>query len=169
MGLLDLVEEHHAVGLAAHRIRKLPALAVANVAGRRANQARGGVALLELRHVNLDQAFLGAEHELGQRLGQLGLAHARGAKEDKAADRPLRILEAGARAAHRLGDGDGRLLLADHTVVQELFHLHQAQCLVALQARHGDARPHAYHLGDILLGDVGPLGDAVVAGVGAHL
>ena len=102
--LLDLVEQDHGVGLAADRLGQLAALFVADVAGRRADQRRHVVPLHELGHVDLDQRVLGAEHELGQRLGQLGLADAGGAEEDERADRPLGILQPGARAADGLGD-----------------------------------------------------------------
>ena len=40
------------------------------------------------------------EQERGQRLGQLGLADARRAQEDERADRPVGVLQAGARAPH---------------------------------------------------------------------
>ena len=39
VGLLDLVEQHHRVGPAAHRLGELAALVVADVAGRRADEA----------------------------------------------------------------------------------------------------------------------------------
>ena len=39
VGLLDLVEQHHAVGPAAHGLGELAALVVADVAGRRADEA----------------------------------------------------------------------------------------------------------------------------------
>ena len=84
VGLLDLVEEDHAVGLAAHGLGKLAALVVADVAGRRADEAGDVVALHELAHVDLDEGVLGAEHELGEGLGKLGLADAGGAEEDEA-------------------------------------------------------------------------------------
>jgi hypothetical protein len=45
------------------------------------------------------------EQELGERLGQLGLADAGRAQEHERADRPVRVLQAGARAAHGVGDG----------------------------------------------------------------
>jgi len=41
------------------------------------------VALHELAHVDLDQCVFAAEHELGERLGQLGLADAGRAQEDE--------------------------------------------------------------------------------------
>ena len=83
MRLLDLVEQDDAVALAAHRLGQLAALVVADVAGRGTDQARHVVALHELAHVDLHQRVLRAEHELGERLGQLGLADAGGAHEDE--------------------------------------------------------------------------------------
>jgi hypothetical protein len=58
-------------------------------------------------------AVLVVEQELGQRLGQLGLADAGGAEEQERADRPVRVLQPGARAAHGLGDRLHRLVLTD--------------------------------------------------------
>ena len=74
VGLLDLVEEHHGERLAPHGLGELAALLVADVAGRRADQAADRVLLHVLGHVELDQRLLVAEQELGERLGQLGLA-----------------------------------------------------------------------------------------------
>ena len=51
-----------------------------------------------------DHRPLVVEQELGERARQLGLADAGRAEEDEAADRPVRILEPGARAAHRVRD-----------------------------------------------------------------
>ena len=59
-----------------HRLGELPALLVADVAGRRADQARDRVLLAVLAHVDADHRPLVVEQELGQRLGQLGLADA---------------------------------------------------------------------------------------------
>jgi hypothetical protein len=123
--LLDLVEQHHAVALATNRLGQLAALVVADVAGRGTDEPGHVVALHELAHVDLHERVLGAEHELGQRLGQLGLADAGGAHEDERADRPLGILQAGARAAHRPADGGDRLLLADDAPVQRVLHVEQ--------------------------------------------
>ena len=78
VGLLDLVEEHDRVALAPHRLGQLAALVEADVAGRGADQARHVVALHELAHVDLDERVLAAEHELGERSGELGLADAGG-------------------------------------------------------------------------------------------
>ncbi len=111
--LLDLVEEHDGVGPAPDRLGELPGLLVADVARRRADQPRHGVLLLVLRHVDPDHRLLVVEQELGERARQLGLADAGRAEEDEAAERPIRILEAGARPADRVRDGGDRLVLAD--------------------------------------------------------
>ena len=78
-------------------------------------------------------ARLVVEQERGERLGELGLADAGGAQEDERADRPVRVLQAGARAPHRRGDGLDGLALADHALGQRLLH---AQQLVALALQH---------------------------------
>jgi len=92
VGLLDLVEQDDGIALAADRLGELAALVEADVAGRARDQSADVVALHELAHVDLDERVLAAEHELGQRLGQFGLADAGGAEEDERADRPLGIL-----------------------------------------------------------------------------
>ena len=71
--------------------------------------------LLILRHVDPDHVRLVIEQELGERARELGLADARGPEEQEAADRPVRILEAGARAANRGGDRRHGGILTDHT------------------------------------------------------
>ena len=74
--LLDLVEQHHRVGLAAHLLGELAALLVAHVARRRADQARDRELLHVLGHVDADQRVLVVEQERRQRPRQLGLADA---------------------------------------------------------------------------------------------
>src|SRR3954466_15338212 len=64
-------------------------------AGGRPQKPRDGVPLHVLRHVDPHHRLLGVEQELRQRLGQLGLADARGAEEDERADRAVRVGKAG--------------------------------------------------------------------------
>jgi hypothetical protein len=76
MGLLDLVEEHDGIRLAAHGLGELAALLVADVARRRADEAGDGELLHVFGHVDLDDRVLVAEHLRGELLGELGLADA---------------------------------------------------------------------------------------------
>ena len=79
MGLLHLVEQHHAVGIAAHGLGQLAALVVAHVSRRRSDQTLHGELLHVLGHVDAHHGLLGIEQVLGKRLGKLGLANTRGA------------------------------------------------------------------------------------------
>ena len=88
--LLDLVEQHDRVRAAAHRLGELPALLVADVARRRADEARHVVLLLVLRHVDADHRPLVVEEEVGERAGELRLPDARRAEEQERADRAVR-------------------------------------------------------------------------------
>ena len=64
MGLLDLVQQDGAVGVASHRFSELSTLIVAYIARRRSDETGYGVPLHELRHVQSDHVILAAEHEL---------------------------------------------------------------------------------------------------------
>ena len=118
MRLLDLVEQHHRIRPAPHRLGQLPALFVPHVARRRAHQPRHRVLLLVLRHIDADHGPLVVEQKRRQRPRQLRLADARRTQEDEAAHRPLRILQPRARADHRLRHRRHRFVLPDHPLVQ---------------------------------------------------
>ncbi len=68
------------------------------------------------------RAFSSPNMNFGELLGQQRLADAGRPGEDEAADRPLRVLQAGPALAHGLGDGADRLVLADDRLVQFVFH-----------------------------------------------
>ena len=79
MRLLHLVEQDDGVGLAAYRFGQLAAFFIAHVSGRRADQTGHGVFLHVFGHVDTHHVVLIVKQRLRQRLGKLGLAHARGA------------------------------------------------------------------------------------------
>ena len=117
--------EHHRVRAPPDLLGQEPAFFVADVAGRRAEQPGHGELLHVLRHVHADQRVLVAEQVLGQRTGQLGLAHAGRAEEHERAHRALGVLEAGARPADGAGDRLDGVVLADDPAVQRIFHAGQ--------------------------------------------
>ena len=157
MGLLDLVEQHHGIGLTAHLLGQLAALLVAHIAGRRADQARHRVLLHVLGHIDTHHGVLVAEHGLGQRLAQLGLAHTGGAEEQERADGPLGVLQTHTAAADGLGHGGHGVVLPHHTLVELLLQLQQAHGLILGQAGDGNTGPAGHHLGDIVRGDGAPI------------
>eukprot|EP01136_Pigoraptor_vietnamica_P037821 Opistho-1_new@106316 len=153
VGLLDLVEQQHAVGLAAHRLGQVAALVVADIARRRADQARDRVLLHELAHVDADHGFLGVEQETGQCLAQLGLADAGGAEEQEGACGAIRVGQAGPRTADRIGHGADRLVLPHHALVQLHLHVEQLLPLALHQLGDRDAGGARHHLGDLFGAD----------------
>ena len=112
MRLLDLVEQQHAMRMLVDAVGQQAALVEADIAGRRADQPRDGVALHVFRHVEADELDAEAGGEL---LGHLGLADAGRAGEQVAADRLLRLAQAGAGELDRRRQRLDRLVLAvDH-------------------------------------------------------
>ena len=141
VGFLDLVEQHHGVRAAAHGFGQLTALLVAHVARRGADQAGDRGFLHVFGHVDADHGLLVVEQEVGERLGQFGLAHAGGAEEQERSGRTVRVGDAGARTAHRVGYGGDGFLLADHTLAEVVLHAQQLLVLALHQAADGDAGP----------------------------
>ena len=152
--LLDLVEQHHGIGLAPHGLGQLAALVVTDVSRRRPDEPRHGVPLLVLAHVDTRHHLVVVEQELGQRLGQLGLADARRTEEDERTDRLAGIVQPGARTAHGVGNGRDGLLLPDDALVEFVLHVEQFLALRGQHARHGNARPARHHLGNVLRVDL---------------
>ena len=159
MGLLDLVEQHHAVGLAAHLFGELAGLIVAHIARRRTDQAADRVLLHELTHVQTDQRVHRVKQLVGQLLHQLGFAHAGGADEDEAG----RAAAAGQVCTGAL-DGLGHqlhgLILADDLGFERALQALQLGELALLDLHRGDAGPQLDDPGHILHahGDVLHLG-----------
>ena len=165
VGLFDLVEQHHRVGPPAHRLGQLTALVVADVAGRRTHQASHRVLLAVLAHVDADHRALVVEQEVGQRLGQLGLADAGGAEEQERSGRPVGVGDPGPAAAHRVGHGLHGLPLSDHALAQLVFHPQQLGGLALQQPSGRDAGPGRHHVGDVVGTDL-LLEHHVLAGLG---
>ncbi len=64
------------------------------------------------------------------------------------------ILEARARADHRVGDGAHRLVLPDDALVQVLLEIEELLALALHELRDRNAGPARHHLGDVLLVDL---------------
>ncbi|MNC11155.1 hypothetical protein D3C75_588450 [compost metagenome] len=153
MRLLHLIQQDQRIRATAHGLGEVSTFLVADIARGRTDQACDAVLLHELAHVDADHRVGTVEQELGQRLAQFGLAYAGRAQEQERATRSIRIGQASARTTHRVGHHLDRLFLADHAVVQHLFH---AQQLVALAFQHlvdRDAGPTRDDFGDLLVGD----------------
>ena len=150
--LLDLVEQHDLIGPPPHRFGERAALVVADIARRRADQPRDRVLLHVLRHVDADQRLLVVEQVRRQRLGQFGLADAGRPEEHERADRPVRILQAGARAAHRGRDRLAPPRPGRPRAAELLLHLEQLFLLALEHPVDRHAGPARHHLRDVVGG-----------------
>ena len=68
---------------------------------------------------------------------------------------PVRVGQARARAADGVGHGADRLVLADHALVQLVFHQQQLLALALHQLGHRNAGGARHHLGDLFGADHG--------------
>ena len=153
MCLLDLVEQHHGVGLAADLLCQLARLVIAHVARRASHDAGHGVLLHELGHIQADQALRRVEQVVCQLLDQFRLAHTGGAHEDKA-HRLVLGRDAHPVAADGGGHGGDGLVLAHHMGAEALLQLGQALELLLLYLAGGDLRPHLDDSSDVLHGQL---------------
>ena len=116
--LLDLVEQNHRVRAASNSLGQLTALLVADIPGRGTDEPRHRVLLAILRHVDAHDRLLVVEQQLGERLGELGLAHAGGAEEQKRPRRLVRVGNARTRPAHRIRHRFDRASLTDQALAE---------------------------------------------------
>ena len=154
MRLFDLVKQNDGIRSAPDSLGQLAALFIAHVSGRRANEARHGEFLHVLRHIDTHQILFVVKQRFGQCLGQFRLADARGAEEQERAERPVRILNAGAAALDGFGDDTHSLILPDDTLVERVLQMQQLVALALHQACGRDARPALDDLGDLFLRDL---------------
>ena len=150
MRLLHLVEQHHAVGPAAHRLGQHAPFPVADIPRRRTHQQRNLVLLLELAHVDDRHVPLPSEQEVGQSQGRFRLPHAARPREEKHPHRAPRIGEPRPGGADPLGDAFKRLRLTDDPRLESLPEVEHAADLVGHHPPHRNAGPTAHHLGDRL-------------------
>ena len=125
MRLLDFVEQHNAVRLAAHLFAELAAVLEAHVARRRANQPGRIEFLAVFVHVYAYQIVFRIEEIFGYGLGQLGLAYACRTEEEEGAYGPVGAAYARAAAAYGFHHCTDGLILAYYPRTQHLFHLHK--------------------------------------------
>ncbi len=153
MRFLDFVQQDDRIGRALHALGELTAFFVADVSRRRADQLRDRMLLHEFRHIEADQRFLAAEHELRQGASDFGLADAGGTEEQERTDGPVRALQAGAAAANGAGQrADGFVL--------EMMRLCSSSSMRSsfwrfffLDRRDGHAGPARDHVFDVFAAD----------------
>ena len=156
MRLFHLVQKDDAVRLAAHRLGQNAALAVADIAGRRAHQQRDFVLLLELGHVDDGHVLLAAVKGVGQSQPGFGLADAAGADQKEDTDGTAGIGHAGARRDDGLGNAIKRMRLPDDPFFEPVLQVQDRVDLVRDHAADRDSGPRGNHFRDRLIVDENP-------------
>ena len=162
MRLFHLVEQHHRIGLSAHRLGELTALLIADISGRCADEARHGEFFHIFAHVDAHDVLFIVEKTFRKRLGKLRLADARRSQKQERSDRAVGILNTRSGAQDSLGNARHRFILPDHAAVQDLFEMQQLVPLALHQPRYGDTRPALHDAGDLLVRHLVPQIAAVV-------
>ena len=147
IGLFNLIEQHHRIWAATHGLSQLATLLIADVARRSTDQTRHGGLLHVLAHVNAHHGLFIVEQEVGERLGELGLAHAGRAEEQERAGWAVRVGNARTRTTYRIGNRLNGFLLADHTFAEIVFHGQQLLVFALHEASDGNARPVGHDFG----------------------
>ena len=154
VGLLYLVEEHHAIGLAADLLGELAGLIVANIAGRRTDDAAYGVLLHKLGHIQTHQTLGRVEEIIGKALYQLGLANAGAAHKDEGNGLAL-CGKSDAVALDGAANGIHSLVLTHDMLLQSAVKLTQAHELIGADGACGNLSPQLYNSCQIIGGEHG--------------
>ena len=152
MGLLYLVKQHDGVGAAAHLFGELSGLVIADIAGRRTDDARNAVLLHKLGHIQPDQRLDIVKQLLGKHLDQLGLADAGGADKDKGSG-TLAGADAHPGAPHGGRHQGNSLILADNPFLQRVFQIGHPAHLSFLNLAGRNPGPQLDYPREMLLGN----------------
>src|SRR5208282_1549548 len=115
--LLDFVEQNDRIWRPFDAFRQLSTLFVTNVTGRRTDQFRYGMLLHELRHIEADESFIAAEHEMRQSARDFSFAYAGRSEEQERPDRAVGALQPGTRAANGASQRADGFFLRDDALV----------------------------------------------------
>ena len=153
MGLLDLVEQDHRVGPAAHRFGELAAFVIADVSRRRADETRNAVLLAVLAHVDAHHRALVVEEVRRKCFRELRLTDTGGAEEQERSGRTVGIGDARTCTSHRVGDGADGLVLTDYALGQLVLHAEQLRGLPFEQAPGWNTGPGRNDFCDVVRPD----------------
>ena len=151
--LFQLVQQDDAVGPPPHLLRQDAALVVADVARRRADQARNGAWLHIFAHVDAHERVLRAEDAVCQRAAELRLAGSGRAGQKQRCRRALRPGESHPPAQHRPRRLLHGLRLTNDLFRQPFAQVQQPLLLGAAQLLDGDAGLLRDRRGDLLRAD----------------
>ena len=122
MRFLDFVKQHDLIGPASYGFGKGAAFLVTDIARGSADQASDCVFLHVFRHVDADKRIFIVEKIFGECFRQFGLADASWSEKHERANRPMRILQAGACTPYCSRNCPHGVLLTDDALCEFVFH-----------------------------------------------
>ena len=153
MGLLDLVEQQHAVWMSTHLFGQLSTFAVSHIARRSSDQSADVVLLGVFAHVDSDHLLFTAEQVFCQLFGNMGLPDAGRAYKEKNTDRTVALLESGSAAKNCTGNFPYRFVLSDDYGVEASLHIEQTGLFIFGQTCDRNAGHRSDNLADRLFVD----------------
>ena len=111
MRFFNLIQQNNRIRPAAHPLRQLTGVIIADIARRRSNQLRRRMLFHKLRHIKANQRVLAAKKLSGYRLGQFRFTDPGRADKNKGG-RPQPWHKAGAAALNRRRNGGNRSVLS---------------------------------------------------------
>ena len=153
VSLFDFVKQNDAVGATAYRFGELPALVVADIAGRRTDKPCDRVLFHVFRHIDADNTAFVVEESFRQSFRQFGFADARRSEEYKRADRTVGVFDTCAGAKNRFADDFNGFVLPDNAFVQSVFEVQKFFAFAGQHLGKRNARPAADDLSNIFLAD----------------
>mmetsp|Transcript_17057 Transcript_17057/g.30571 ORF Transcript_17057/g.30571 Transcript_17057/m.30571 type:complete len:421 (-) Transcript_17057:691-1953(-) len=130
MSLFRFVEQQDLVRPSSDGLSEHASLLVANVARRRPDEARDGMAFGILGHVDARHSRFIVEHEFSQGFCEFCLSHAAGSQQEECPDRLFVLVEACPGHAHCICDGLESVWLADDSLRELIFHFQQLLSLL---------------------------------------
>jgi hypothetical protein len=147
------VEQNDGIGVPAHRFGELAAFLIAHIPRRRADQAGHGELFHVLRHVDANHVLLVVEQRLREGFCKLRFADAGRAEKQERTDRPVRVLNSGARAQDGFRNLFYGFVLPDHALVEDVLQVQELLPLTFHQARNRNSRPFAHNFCNFFFGD----------------
>ena len=154
MCLFNFVKQNDGIRTATHGLGQLTAFLIAHVSGRRANETRHGEFLHVLRHIDPNEVLFVVKEACGQRFGQLRFANARGAEEQKRAQRTVRVLNTGSASLDGLCHNAHGFILPDDSLVERVFEVQKLFAFGLHESRNRDSRPALDDLCNFFLCDL---------------
>ncbi len=113
MRLLDFIEEYDGMWFATNFFGEFAALAIADIAGGRADHLRDAVPFAEFAHVETDEGSIAPEELCGNRFCEEGFADAGWSEKEKGCDGAIGVADVGGGTDKGAGDRICRLFLSD--------------------------------------------------------